>query len=39
VKGADDFNHHSFTFRIVDGRIVEGWEHLDSAFLEPQMRA
>jgi ketosteroid isomerase-like protein len=38
VKGDDYQNRYVFTFRILDGRIAEGWEHLDSAYFNLQMR-
>lgn len=38
VHGDDYYNRYVFTFRIADGRIAEGWEHLDSAYFDLQMR-
>jgi ketosteroid isomerase-like protein len=32
VKNADYDNIYVFAFRFADGRVAEGWEHLDSAW-------
>ena len=39
IRGKDYENLYSFVFRIVDGRIVEAWELLDTAHLVAQMRS
>jgi ketosteroid isomerase-like protein len=31
-------NRYVFTFRFVDGRIAEGWEHLDMAYWKASVR-
>ena len=37
ASGNDYLNQYVFVYRLVDGRIAEVWEHLDTAYVFARM--